>query len=416
MLAGEKGSQTNALVQAAINKIVRPAYTLSLVSRNRTFATCIVMLGTLASAESMQNKVQRMLSGVAAVDQPGVAALVRQNGETVFEGGHGLRDLRSRSPLDAHTDFRLASCTKQFTAMAAMLLVHDGRLRYDERLTDIFPEFPAYGTSITVRNLLNHSSGLPDYEELMEKTGGAQKQRWTESNQITDAEALKLLESVRVGRFAPGTRWAYSNSGYVVLGMIVAKVSGLSFPDFLQQRVFKPLRMDDSIAYVKGINTVSNRAYGYSVEGSTLVETDQSSTSATLGDGGIYSNLSDLAKWDDALSRHTLLSDAEMRDALTPARMPGGSLPKWDSGPGDTDPLGGKPVAYGFGWFLDPYQGHERMWHYGETAGFRSAVQRFPKDRLTVIVLSNRSDVSAIDLAMRIAALYLNNTNKSPEP
>jgi CubicO group peptidase (beta-lactamase class C family) len=287
-----------------------------------------------------------------------------------------------------------------------MLLVHDGRLKYDERLTEIFPEFPAYGRSITIRQLLNHTSGLPDYEALMEKTEEG-RTRWSESNQITDSEVLRLLESEQRGRFTAGAHWAYSNSGYVVLGLIAARVSGMSFPDFLQQRIFKPLNMNRTIAYVKGMNTVSNRAYGHSVENGKLIETDQSSTSATLGDGGIYSNLSDLAKWDDALAHQTLLSETEMQTAFIPVRMPEGSLPKWDSGPGDADPVAGKPVAYGFGWFLDPYKSHFRMWHYGETVGFRSAIQRFTADHLTIVVLSNRSDVDAISLSTQFADLLL---------
>jgi len=374
------------------------------MARHKIFAACIVMCGSLASAESLPGKIQQMLSMTGAADQPGVAVLVRRDAKTILEKGHGLRDLRSRLPINAQTNFRLASCSKQFTAMAVMLLVHDGRLRYDQRLTDIFPGFPTYANAITVRNLLNHTSGLPDYEELMEKSLPGE---WTDMHQIQDNEVLNLLESEQHGRFTPGTHWAYSNSGYVVLGLIVAKISGASFPDFLQNRIFKPLKMDHSIAYVKGVNHVANRSFGHSVEGGKVIETDQSSTSATLGDGGIYSNLADLARWDDALAHHKLLSKAEMQEAFRPLRMPDGSLPNWDNGPGDTDPLGGKPVEYGFGWFLGSYRGHQRTWHYGETVGFRSAIQRFTADHLTVVVLSNRSDVDAINLSTRIADFFL---------
>ena len=288
--------------------------------------------------------------------------------------------------------------------MAIMLLVHDGKLRYDERLTDIFPEFPAYGRTIAVYQLLNHTSGLPDYEDLMNKAG--KPQPWTVTHQITDAEVLKLLEAEQRGKFAPGNHWAYSNSGYVVLGLIVAKVSGQSFPEFLHQRLFAPLGMTNTVAYVKGSNEVPNRAYGHSVENGVIMETDQSPTSATLGDGGVYSSLDDLAKWDEALSRHMLLSEPEMRAALIPALTPEGA-PHWDSGPGDADPAGGRPVWYGFGWFLDPYKGHSRMWHYGETTGFKSSIQRFTNDNLSVIVLTNRSDVDAIGLSTKISDLFL---------
>src|SRR5205085_8591940 len=131
---------------------------------------------------------------------PGVAVLVKRGG-TLFQRGYGVRDLRTRAPIDAQTNFRLASCTKQFTAMAIMLLVHDGKLRFDQRLTDIFPEFPAYGRAITIRNLLNHTSGLPDYEDLMELSlEQGQPMRWTAEHQIRDDEVLKLLEGQQRGK------------------------------------------------------------------------------------------------------------------------------------------------------------------------------------------------------------------------
>src|SRR5262249_3580275 len=159
-------------------------------------------------------------------DAPGLAVLVRQNGKTLFERSYGVRDLRTKARIDAHTNFRLASFTKQFTAMAVMLLVHDGKLRYDETLTEIFPDFPDYGKSITIRNLLNHVSGLPDYEDLMERAEKASGPIWSPEKQIQDNEVLELLKKEKSGKFAPGTSWSYGNSGYVVLGLIVAKASG----------------------------------------------------------------------------------------------------------------------------------------------------------------------------------------------
>jgi CubicO group peptidase (beta-lactamase class C family) len=361
---------------------------------------------TTSLAESPEKAIADLLERTVPADGPGLAVLVRTNTGSTLQLTRGVRDMRSHVKIDASTNFRLASCTKQFTAMAIMLLVHDGKLRYDERLTDIFPEFPAYGHAIAIYQLLNHSSGLPDYEDLMDKAAAGKAPLWTATHQITDAEVLQLLETEQRRKFAPGKHWAYSNSGYVVLGLIVAKASGQSFPEFLHQRIFAPLAMNNTVAYVKGSNEVPNRAYGHSIENGAIVETDQSPTSATLGDGGIYSNLDDLVKWDEALSRHTLLSEPEMRAALIPVPTPEGA-PHWDSGPGDVDPLGGKPVWYGFGWFLDPYKGHQRMWHYGETMGFKSSIQRFTNDNLTVIVLTNRSDVDAIGLSTKISELFL---------
>ena len=155
--------------------------------------------------------------------------------------------------------------------------------------------------------------------------------------------------------------------------------------------------MNKTIAYEKSKNEVPHRAYGHTKKQYGWHETDQSPTSAVLGDGGIYSSLADLEKWDRALRRHSLLSEAEMRSAITPVKVP-------DSPPQEPN---GSPAEYGFGWFLNPYKGHARMWHYGETVGFRTAIQRFIDDDLTIIVLSNRTDVSPAELALKVADLYL---------
>lgn len=336
-------------------------------------------------------------------DEPGAALLVRRAGKNIDVRTVGVRDLRSRAAIDSKTNFRLASVTKQFTAAAIMLLVKDGKLRYQTRLTEIFPDFPAYGHEVTIGHLLNHTSGLPDYEELMDHAG----KQWTAEDQISDAEVFDLLKKAPGLRFSPGTKWSYSNSGYVLLGVIVGKVSGKPFDEFLTERIFGPLGMTNTIAYVKGKNTVTSRAFGHVKDDGKLVERDQSSTSATLGDGGVYSNLDDLVRWDDALRNHKLLSAAEMQPALTPVRLNDGSVPHWDSGPGDTDPLQGKPVQYGFGWFLNPYKGHARMWHYGDTTGFQTAIQRFPQDEITIILLCNRTDVDPKQIALEVAAPYL---------
>ncbi|MGB8321484.1 MAG: serine hydrolase domain-containing protein [Candidatus Acidiferrum sp.] len=369
-------------------------------------ATCVYTAGTRASDDS-QNKTDALLSSVTKPLEPGLAVVVKQHGRIVLAKGYGVRSSPGGAKIDADTNFRLASVTKQFTAMAVMLLVHDKKLNYQQRLTDIFPDFPSYGRNITVRNLLNHTSGLSDYEDLMEKEEKAHGTRWSAEHQIQDAEVLALLEKESAGKFAPGTSWAYSNSGYVVLGMIVAKVSGESYGDFLQHRIFQPLHMNHSLVYVKGKNEISSRAYGHSVEHGQLRETDQSSTSATLGDGGVYSNVNDLAKWDEALEKHTLLSEAEMQPALTPVRLANGSEPRWPDHPDDDNLAPGKPVAYGFGWFLNPYEGHTRMWHSGSTMGFRTVIQRFPNDDLSIVILCNRTDLNPQSLAERIAALAL---------
>jgi CubicO group peptidase (beta-lactamase class C family) len=173
--------------------------------------------------------------------------------------------------------------------------------------------------------------------------------------------------------------------------------------------------MNHTILFQKGKNEIANRAFGHSKENDALKETDQSATSATLGDGGVYSSLEDLLRWDDALRNHTLLGEKEFQPALAPVKLAGGSEPHWPAEPNDDNLHPGKPVAYGFGWFLDPYQGHPRMWHTGRTMGFRTVIERFSEGRgLSVIILSNRTDLEPEKLALEVAELVFKEQEHRP--
>lgn len=388
-------------------------------------AFCSFVLAACCAAQQRPTQTDAKLGAsidaifqpLVTASSPGCAVLVIKDGKQVFKKGYGLADLGSAAnsltvadknsnngaqtqahrKINEQTNFRLASFTKQFTAAAIMLLAKDGKLRYDDRLSRFFPEFPAYGRAITVRQLLTHTGGLPDYEDLWEaKFPNTPPEKIP---QVTDDEVLKLLEQQQSPMFAAGSRWHYSNSGYVVLGLIVAKVSGMSYPDFLKQRVFNlagdSLGMRNTVAFMKGKNQVAHRAFGYRKSATGWEFADQSPTSATLGDGGIYSSLDDLAKWDAAIQNHTLLSAEEMQPALTPVEVPGGAHQD-----------DGKPVQYGFGWFLDAYNGRKRMYHDGETSGFRTTIQRFTDERLTIIILANRTDLNPDALALKIADLF----------
>jgi CubicO group peptidase (beta-lactamase class C family) len=375
--------------------VSNPGYCRLSVKLTSSFLLAVVLAATIANAQESSTQIDSIFSSLKSTNAPGAAVLVMRSGKAVFRKGYGVTDLRSLHPIDANTNFRLASFTKQFTAACIMLLVRDGKLRYDDRLTDIFPEFPAYGKSITVRNLLNHTSGLPDYEDLMTKQYPGTPE--DKIPQILDAGVLKLLEQQTSGKFPAGSKWEYSNSGYATLAMIVEKVSGKPFGQFLHDRIFAPLKMTHTLAYEKGKNEVPHRAYGHTKEKDGWHETDQSPTSAVLGDGGIYSSIDDLEKWDRALREHTLLSAAEMQPALTQVLPTSGQARHPD----------GSAINYGFGWFLDPYRGHRRMSHDGETIGFRTTIQRFPDDNLTIIILANRTDIDPEQLALKIADSYL---------
>ncbi len=365
-----------------------------------TLLASVLTVSAHPVAQVSESQIDAIFTSLKSTNAPGAAVLVVRNGRTVFRRGYGVTDLRSLHKIDEHTNFRLASFTKQFTAACIMLLVRDGKLRYDDHLTDLFPEFPAYGKAITVRNLLNHTSGLPDYEDILMKQFPDTPEE--KIQQILDAGVLKLLEQQTSGKFPASAKWEYSNSGYAVLAMIVEKVSGKPFGQFLQERIFTPLKMTNTLAYEKGKNDVRNRAYGHTKKSEGWQETDQSPTSAVLGDGGIYSSLADLEKWDRAIRNHTLLTAAEMQPALTPVQPTDGPAKSSE----------GSVVSYGFGWFLDPHQGHKRMFHDGETIGFRTTIQRFPDDGLTIIVLANRADADPEQLALKVADLYFDRDHK----
>jgi CubicO group peptidase (beta-lactamase class C family) len=364
-------------------------------------ALLLTLLAVLHPALAAQNvnrtpttiQMNEIFQPLVSGKSPGLAVIVLKGGKTVFEHAYGLANLETGAVNTPTTDFRLASFTKQFTATCIMLLVHDGKLSYDDTLTRIFPGFPTYGSDITVRMLLNHTSGLKDYEDLY----AAEFPGVDEKNipQIHDAPILKLMQEQTTTDFPPGSQWRYSNTGYAMLAMIVEKASGKGFGEFLRERIFVPLGMSDTLAYEKGKNQVPHRALGYTNKNGKWMEADQSPTSAVLGDGGIYSNVRDLAKWDVALRQHTLLNPEEMQAAYTPVTVPGGAKTEE-----------GHATQYGFGWYLDPYKDRKRTWHTGSTAGFRTVIERFPEEQLTVIVLCNRDDLQPKKLAEQVADVY----------
>ena len=331
--------------------------------------------GTSGMPADTSQQVDRLMQRYQG-DGPGASLLVVKAGETLVRRGYGLADLESGVPVTSATNFRLASVSKQFTAAAILLLVEDGRLTLDDPVRQWLPALPVENAGITIRHLLTHSSGLVDYEEAL--PDGLK-------HQLRDVDVLDILAKQEGTYFPPGGDFQYSNSGYALLSLIVEQASGADYPDFLQHRIFAPLGMTGTLAYVAGGRSVVHRAYGYSWDHARWLRTDQSSTSAVLGDGGIYASIDDLAKWNAALDDDRLLSRASRQAAFAPTIS-------------THDPA----VDYGFGWYI----GVDRIWHSGETIGFRNVIVRFPEQQLTVILLSNRNDPEPLDTAIAIAALF----------
>ena len=313
---------------------------------------------------------------------PGATVMVIRNGKILLAKSYGLADVEAKIPNAPDTNYRLASVTKQFTAMAIMRLADAGKLSFDDPITKFFPEFPEYGHSITVRHLLNHTSGLLDYEDLIPKGT---------TLPVLDLNALRLLQAQDKTYFTPGSQFRYSNTGYAFLALIVEKVSGQTFAAFLRKNIFQPLRMNHSLAYEPGISTVTQRAFGYTTEKNGFTRTDQSLTSSVLGDGGIYASVNDLYQWDQALYTTKLVSRKTLRAAFTPGK----------STRHEAD------VQYGFGWFISEYRGLRNIWHSGNTIGFSTRIERFPEKKFTVIILTNRNDARLAEIPRQIADLYL---------
>jgi CubicO group peptidase (beta-lactamase class C family) len=334
-----------------------------------------------AESRDMQTEVDQLMSRYDGAG-PGASLLIVRDGKPLVRRSYGFANVEEKALATPATNYRLASVTKQFTAACILLLAEDGKLSLDDSLERWLPSLPEVATTMTVRHVLSHRSGLIDYEDVIPATMTAQ---------LHDADVLKILETQNRTYFPPGTAYRYSNSGYALLALIVGKASGRDFATFLKARIFTPLGMTKTVAYEEGISTVQHRAFGYSETNGRWTRTDQSQTSAVLGDGGIYSSIDDLARWDAALYDDRLLSDRSRQLAFTPVT--------------DTDDA---TVRYGMGWRITQEQiGGRTLWHSGETVGFRNVIIRYPERHFTIVLLTNRNDPEPYQTARSIAQLFL---------
>jgi CubicO group peptidase (beta-lactamase class C family) len=332
-------------------------------------------------SQTSEKIVDALFHDFDQADAPGAAVIVVKEGKPVFAKGYGLADLKKKILCTTNTNFRLASVTKQFTAMAVLNLVEQGKLSLEDRLPRFFPEFPGYGKAINLRHLLTHTSGLPDYEDHIPQGAAIP---------LSDRDVLFILRQQSKTDFVPGAQFHYSNSAYALLALIVENVSGKTFPAFVKETIFDPLGMTNSVAYVAGLSFVPNRAYGY-VNGKNGWEfSDQSVTSAVLGDGGIYSSIADLFKWDQALYTEKLISRKMLADAFTAHSS-------------ESDFRGS---GYGYGWYVGRFRDTQRVWHYGSTCGFSTRVERFLEKELSMIVLANRRDVEISSIVEKMVELF----------
>ena len=313
----------------------------------------------LLQAEDLAEHVNKALP-----PHVGAAVLVVDGGQAILKRGYGVRRLGEPEPVTPSTNFRLASITKHMTATAVMLLVEEGRIELDHTLDRYFPGCPDYWADITIHQLLCHTSGVPAYESLIPEGT---------TLQLDDTDCLEVLFDTSAPLFEPGTDYRYSNSGYVLLGLVVQQANDQPFHRFLRMSVFEPAGMANTLAYVKGFNQVEERAYGHRRIGGGWEVADQSLTSAMLGDGGVYSSLDDLQRWLAVLDARRLLASESYDAMLTPHTA-------------DTD---NTQTHYGYGWRLDRSAGWLRVSHNGGTRGFSHTFQRDPERGRAVLVLLN---------------------------
>jgi CubicO group peptidase (beta-lactamase class C family) len=324
--------------------------------------------------------------------QPGAGVLVVWRGAIVHEVAYGYADLENKIPLTVDSTFRLDSVSKQFTAMAIMLLAEDGRLKYDDPIAKYLPELASY-PSISVRNLLNHTGGLPEYYDDIDVSRG-----WP-----TNADARKLLGKMAKPVFAPGSRYEDSNPGYDMLAEVVEAASGQKFAAFMRERIFEPLGMQHSLIYDTTKPPVERRVLGYDPDGQgsdpAFNLNDEHPLNGIVGAGGVFTTLGDMYLWDQALYGERLVHRATLDQAFTGATL-----------------NDGRKIDYGFGWRMDEYRHSLRIEHGGAWVGFRSHIARHPGIGLTIVILSNRSDFDSDQYIDRITDIYLEAMDGRPRP
>ena len=308
----------------------------------------------------------------------GAACLVIQDGRMVKSACFGVANLEWQTPVASDTVFEIGSITKQFTAACVLLLVQDGKMSLDDKISAHLRDTPASWAGITVRHLLTHTSGLTNYDSL---PGFEMRQHLTQAQFIARLGGYPL-------NFAPGERWSYCNSGYNLLGYIVENVSGEKWWDFLSARILAPLQMTNTVRRNPDA-VIPRRAAGYEMRNGERINRDYDLTDL-FSAGVLASTVEDLAKWNAALDGGALLTPASKAAWWTSGKLNGGKL-----------------TNYGFGWRVEQWHGHRNIGHGGATSGFSAAIERFPDDGLCVIILTNTDEVGfGSFLARELAPLY----------
>lgn len=344
----------------------------------------IPLLVLAALALRADDRTARIENIFAAFDQPGspgCAVGVVHHGKLVFGRGYGYANLEHGVPLTTRSIFDIASTSKQFVAFATLLLEQDGGLSLDQPVRKWIPELPPYASSVTIRHLLEHTSGLRDYLTLARLKG------LSLSDYYSGADVLAWLARQNELNFAPGSDWLYSNSGYFLMSQVIQRASGKSLRDYAHERIFAPLGMKSSRFHDDHTELVPLRASAYAPRpGSFRISM---SPLDLVGDGGLYTNVEDLALWDANFYTAKVGGESLLRRLQQPARLDGG-----------------KQLDYALGLMLDTWNGRPAVFHGGSWAGYRAELFRLPNERFSVICLCNVLSADAAALARRVAEVW----------
>ena len=363
----------------------------------------IALQGGPAHAQTLNARLDALLNDWKQKNAPGMAAALVRDGRIEYRKVFGFADLERRKPITADTQFLLASLTKQFTAMAIMILAERHKLAFDDSLAKFCPEFPGYARSITIRNLLNHTAGLTQYQELLVGKIDENYFRSSKSppaaHEFTATQALQVLSRQQKLRFTPGEKFEYSDSAYVLLGQIIERITGERYAEFLKETIFDPLGMKDTLVVDERKQHVPRLALAYEKRNDRWQDITYSPENSIYGEDGIYSTINDLFKWDQALYTDRLVSGATLELAFTPGRN--------NEGKEIVTSVFTHPSSYGFGWFISSMHGEKLVEHSGGWSGYATHILRIPSRRVTAIVLTNASNEDVPDIAWDMAEMSL---------
>jgi CubicO group peptidase (beta-lactamase class C family) len=367
-------TSTTVIVPAVLGLSLGLSLTLPLTVQAATAATTL-------TPPQMQQRMQLLVSQKVKANQPGFTVIVRKGQQVLLRGGYGLANLELAVPLQPDSSLRLASLTKQFTALAVLQLVQAGKITLQHKVGQVLPDYPAVGRELTIHQLLSHSSGIPNLSRMAE----------FRDNKAKDASLPQLLAlfSSQPLQFQPGSKFSYSNSNYVLLTAIIEQVSQQSYADYLQQHIFQPLGMKNT-GYDSASALISRRASGYEQSATGFRNADVISMTRPQGAGGLRSTVDDLNLWDQALYSNRLLEQSLLQQSFI--KHPASN---------------GQPQPYGYGWMMADLAGQATQEHSGGIEGFSSYAIRIPSQQVYVAVLANSGSFDSYTLAVKLAAIAI---------